>query len=102
MREASRARGWPSAIWLRLRRIHSVKYSKAKPAPITKKASRGNGGAASLLLPPLCESAFVGKGRNKRAVRAGLKVSELNAEISVETAIVSANCLKNNPVMPLI
>ena len=35
------------------------------------------------------------------AVSAGLSVSELNAEMIVETAIVTANCRKNCPVMPL-
>ena len=37
-----------------------------------------------------------------RAVSAGLSVSELNAEITVETEIVRANCRKNCPVMPLM
>ena len=36
------------------------------------------------------------------AARAGLKVSELNAEITVETAMVRANWRKNMPVMPLM
>ncbi len=36
------------------------------------------------------------------AARAGLKVSELNAEITVETAMVRANWRKNCPVMPLM
>ena len=36
------------------------------------------------------------------AARAGLSVSELKAEMTVETAIVTANCRKNWPVMPLM
>ncbi len=36
------------------------------------------------------------------ADRAGLSVSELNAEISVETAMVRANWRKNWPMMPLM
>ena len=34
-------------------------------------------------------------GRSSSAARAGLKVSELNAEMIVETAMVRANCRKN-------
>ena len=34
------------------------------------------------------------------AASAGLNVSELNAENTVETAIVTANCRKNCPVIP--
>src|SRR5580698_5723951 len=58
-------------------------------APATRNASRGNGGAC----PLFC-------GRNNRAVSAGLSVSELKAEMMVETAIVTANCRKNWPVIP--
>ena len=36
------------------------------------------------------------------AARAGLSVSELNAEMTVETAMVTANWRKNWPVMPLM
>ena len=42
------------------------------------------------------------RGRSSRADRAGLRVSELNVEMMVETAIVRANCRKNWPVMPLM
>ena len=42
------------------------------------------------------------RGRSSRAASAGLSVSELNAEMTVETAMVSANCRKNWPVMPLM
>ena len=59
--------------------------------PASANASRGKGGAASFP-----------RGRSKRAVRAGLKLSELNAEMNVETAIVRANCRKNCPVIPLM
>ena len=38
--------------------------------------------------------------KQRRRARAGLSVSELNAEMTVETAIVRANCRKNCPVMP--
>ena len=41
-------------------------------------------------LPTLCDFLL-----SKSAVRAGLKVSELNAEMTVETAMVRANCRKN-------
>ena len=54
-------------------------------------ASRGSGAAACLSC-----------GRSRSAASAGLSVSELNAEMTVETAIVSANCRKNWPVMPLM
>ena len=45
------------------------------------KGKRGSGGAACFSI-----------GRNNNAVSAGLSVSELNAEITVEIAHVSANC----------
>src|SRR4029077_6744593 len=48
------------------------------------------------------KSFFAPPGFRSRAARAGDSVSELSAEIAVETAIVSANCRKNVPVMPLI
>ena len=41
-------------------------------------------------------------GFKSSADRAGLKVSELNAEITVETAIVKANWRKNWPMMPVM
>ena len=37
---------------------------------------------------------------SRMAARAGLSVSELKAEITVETAMVTANWRKNCPVMP--
>ncbi len=37
---------------------------------------------------------------NRIAHSAGLSVSELKAEMIVDAAIVSANCLKNSPLMP--
>src|SRR6516225_6574846 len=40
--------------------------------------------------------------RKSKAERAGLKVSELNAEITVDTAMVRANCRKNWPVIPVM
>ena len=39
---------------------------------------------------------------SNRAARAGLSVSELNAEITVETAMVRANWRKNWPMMPVM
>jgi len=51
----------------------------------------GSGGAA-----PLARS------RSKSAVKAGLSVSELKAEMTVDTAMVKANWRKNWPVMPLM
>ena len=36
------------------------------------------------------------------AASAGLRVSELTAEKTVETAIVTANCRKNWPVIPVM
>src|SRR5438034_5304693 len=47
-------------------------------------------------------SFFAPRGGNRSAANAGLKVNELKAEITVETAIVKANCRKNCPVMPLM
>jgi hypothetical protein len=41
-------------------------------------------------------------GRKRSAASAGLKVSELKAEIRVDVAIVSANWRKNWPMMPEI
>ena len=41
-------------------------------------------------------------GRSRIAARAGLSVSELSAERTVETAIVTANWRKNWPVIPLM
>src|SRR6516225_3026610 len=41
-------------------------------------------------------------GFNNRAQSAGLRVSEFMAEKNVATAIVTANCLKNSPVIPLM
>src|SRR6516225_3672900 len=66
-----------------------VRYFHPSHAPNTGKASRGKGGAVSFF-----------RGRSKRAVNAGLNVSELNAEIMVLTAIVNANWRKKAPVIP--
>ena len=41
-------------------------------------------------------------GFSSSAANAGLSVSELNAEITVDTAIVRANWRKNGPVMPVM
>ncbi len=59
----------------------------------------GRGNGAGLLR---MSDSSTGNGRKNKAVNAGLKVSELKAEIIVETAIVSANCRKKWPVMPLM
>ena len=42
------------------------------------------------------------RGLSNRADNAGLRVSETNIEMSVETAMVKANWRKNCPVMPLM
>jgi hypothetical protein len=39
-------------------------------------------------------------GRSRRAARAGLRESALKAEMSTETAMVTANCWYIRPVMP--
>src|SRR5690349_18779128 len=46
------------------------------------------------------KSFFALRGLRSSAARAGESVSELSAEIAVETAMVSANWRKNVPVMP--
>ena len=48
------------------------------------------------------KSLFAPRGLRSRAARAGDSVSELSAEIAVETAMVRANWRKNVPVMPAI
>src|SRR5437667_3541798 len=48
------------------------------------------------------ESFSAPRGFRRRAARAGESVSELSADIAVETAIVSANWRKNVPVIPLM
>src|SRR4051794_34869458 len=70
---------------------HVDKNSQPIQAPVITNAGHGNGGAVCL-----------SRGRNSKAVSAGLSVSELNAEITVETEIVSANCRKNCPMMPVM
>ena len=45
-------------------------------------------------------SCFPSRGRSKSAAKAGLKLNELIVEITVEIAIVNANCRKNWPTMP--
>ena len=42
------------------------------------------------------------RGRSRIAANAGLSVRELIAEKTVETEIVTANCKKNRPVIPLM
>ena len=48
------------------------------------------------------ESFCAPRGLRSSAARAGESVSELSAEIAVETAMVSANWRKNVPVIPAI
>src|SRR2546423_6892268 len=48
------------------------------------------------------KSFFAPRGLRSRAPRAGDSVSELSAEIAVETAMVSANRRKNEPVIPVM
>src|SRR3982074_3561551 len=45
-------------------------------------------------------SAWALRGFRRTAASAGLKVSETKQEITVEAAMVVANCLKNRPEMP--
>ena len=47
-------------------------------------------------------SFFASRGCRRIAAKAGLSVSELNAEMIVDTAMVRANWRKNWPVMPLM
>src|SRR5205823_10148785 len=63
--------------------------SQPNQPPITGKMKVGSGGAVSLL-----------RDRNSRAVNAGLKVSELNAEMIVLAEMVTANWRKKWPVIP--
>ena len=60
-------------------------------APTGAKANHGSGSKLPLT-----------RGRRRIADRAGLRVSELKAEITVETAMVRANWRKNWPMMPLM
>ncbi len=66
-------------------------HTYASQPPKSGKASRGNASCVSL-----------SRSRNKSAESAGLSVSELKVEITVEAAIVSANWRKNCPVNPLM
>src|SRR5229473_1161372 len=67
--------------------IHSKPLLKRENAARTNRLSpRGSAW-------PLC-------GLRRTAARAGLKVSETKQEITVEAAMVVANCLKNRPEMP--
>src|SRR5690606_11795991 len=72
-------------------RSNGVKYSHPSQPPATTNASHGSGAAR-----------FLSRGRNSSAVSAGLSVNELNVEITIDTAIVSANCRKNCPMMPVM
>ena len=47
----------------------------------------------TLSMPRVTASLGASWGRSSRAAKAGDKVSELNAEITVEIAMVAANCL---------
>src|ERR1700740_2930516 len=67
--------------------IHSKPVLKRENAPCTIRFSpRG--------------SAWALRGFRRTAARAGLKVSETKQEITVEAAMVVANCLKKRPEMP--
>ena len=65
--------------------------TKARPANSTGMATRGSGSRTRPCL-----------GRSSKALSAGLRVSELNADSSVEMAMVTANWRKNWPRMPLM
>ena len=64
----------------------------SQPRQPARTPSRGSASCAALRRAACSNS----------AARAGLSVSELNAEITVETAIVRANCRKNCPMMPVM
>ena len=66
-------------------------FSKSQKNHPRNKSSRNWNG--SFLVPG---------GLRRMAASAGLKVNELIAERTVETEMVTANCLKNWPVIPLI
>src|SRR5262249_33947812 len=57
-----------------------VSHTQPSQPPISGNAPRGKGGAVSLF-----------RGSNSNAVKAGLSVNELNAEMTVLAAIVRAN-----------
>jgi hypothetical protein len=82
--QGCRAAGTPSGC-------QSVASTQVKKPRAAGQAIRGKGWRAL----PSCPF-------SSSAVRAGLRVSELKAESSVLTAMVSANCLKKAPVIPLI
>ena len=96
-RRAVRRRSPPGTNWLRCCQAVStsgVSHSQPNSPPRGQNAQRGKGGGA-LFLSLLT-------GRSSIAVRAGLRVSELNAEMIVDTAMVRANWRKKLPVMPLM
>src|SRR4051794_10496892 len=66
--------------------IQGLRNVQPNQPPASGNANQGNGGAA-----------FLSWGRSRTAVKAGLSVNELNAEITVETAIVMANWRKKAP-----
>ncbi len=68
--------------------VRTPKLKKRKNQPNTRSSNRVN------------KSCFRSRGRNKSAASAGLRLSELIVEITVDIAIVSANCRKNWPTMP--
>src|SRR5437870_1596908 len=86
---ASRNCAAPGGSSATARSSQGVNHSQPSQAPMSGKDRRGNGGADPL-----------SRGRSSSAVNAGLSVNELNAEMSVLTAIVRANCRKNCPVIP--
>ena len=65
-----------------------LKPRNSQPSRALRRRSSGSGG------DPL--------GRRRIAASAGLRVSELMAESTVETAIVRANCRKNCPTIPVM
>src|SRR4051812_25177261 len=70
-----------------------VKNSQASQPPASANAGQGRGGAECLSLS---------SGLSSLAASAGLSVSELKAEMTVDTEMVNANCRKNCPVMPVM
>src|SRR3984957_4349015 len=67
---------------------------------IHSKAALKRPKAPSRIRPIPRGSAWVLCGLRRTALSAGLRVSETKQEITVEAAIVVANCAKNRPEMP--
>ena len=74
-------------------------YAAAETANVALNSLKNQPNAKSKTLAS--QSRCSCRGLSSRAQRAGLSVSAFITESSVETAIVSANCLKNIPLIPV-